>query len=45
MEMETQIIIAEGLGYLDKDVASQLPGHTGEVGRIINGLLRSLQRN
>ena len=45
MEMETQIIIAEGLGYLDKDVASQLPGHTGEVGRIINGLLRSLQHN
>jgi len=43
--METQIIIAEGLGYLGKDLANQLLGHTAEVGRIINGLLRSLQRN
>jgi four helix bundle protein len=42
MEIETQIIVAERLGYLDKEKSLQLLEHTAEVGKILNGLLRSL---
>ena len=43
-EMETQIIIAERLGYLCKESSHDLLVRTAEVGRIINGLIRSLRR-
>jgi four helix bundle protein len=42
MEIETQIIVAERLGYLDKEKSMQLLERTAEVGKILNGLLRSL---
>ena len=42
MEVETQILIAEGLGYLEHDRSASLLGSTAEVGRILNGLLNSL---
>jgi four helix bundle protein len=42
MEMETQILIAERLGYLDTEKSNELLGCTSELGRIVNGLLRSL---
>jgi four helix bundle protein len=42
MEMETQILIAEELCYLEKDKSAALLERTSEVGKILNGLLRSL---
>jgi four helix bundle protein len=43
LEVETQIIIAQRLGYLDTHQKADLLAATGEVGRIVNGLARSLQ--
>lgn len=43
-ETETQILIAERLRYLPKERSEELIGMCGEVGRIINGLARSLNR-
>lgn len=42
MEVETQILIAEELGYLERDQSATLLASTAEVGRILNGLLNSL---
>jgi four helix bundle protein len=41
-EVETQILIAQGLGYLQPEETESLLGDTAEVGRILNGLLSSL---
>jgi len=43
MELETQIIIANNLNYIDKSVMDDLLERTSEVGRILNGLLSSLK--
>jgi four helix bundle protein len=43
MEMETQILLAEDLGYLDREKSSKLLQHTAEVAKILHGLLRSLR--
>jgi four helix bundle protein len=42
MEMETQILIGERLGYLDPTQSKHLIERTTEIGKIVNGLLRSL---
>ncbi len=42
-ELETQIELASDLGYLLPDRAKQLVGQCDEMGRILNGLIRSLQ--
>ena len=42
MEIETQILIAEDLGYLDSTKSVPLLERTAEIGRILNGLLRAL---
>ncbi len=42
MEVETQILIAQELGYLEQKEIETLLGETGELGRILNGLLASL---
>ena len=42
MEIETQIIIADRLGYLDRDHAERLLELSSEVGKVLNGLVRSL---
>lgn len=42
MEVETQIQIAENLGYLDADEVNALLKRCAEVGRILNGLLASI---
>lgn len=42
MEIETQILIAQSLGYLDAEGSTNLLHLTSEVGKILNGLLRSL---
>ncbi|MDY0354416.1 MAG: four helix bundle protein [Sedimentisphaerales bacterium] len=43
-ELETHIEIASRIGYLKADVAHRLFGQTEEVGRMINGLRRSLRQ-
>ena len=42
MEVETQILIARDLGYLENDRSETLLASAREVGRILNGLLASL---
>lgn len=42
MEVETQILIARELGYLEPDESENLLSLSAEVGRILNGLLNSL---
>jgi four helix bundle protein len=42
MEVETQILIARDLGYLENDQSETLLAAASEVGRILNGLLASL---
>jgi four helix bundle protein len=42
MEVETQIIIARDLGYLERHASENLLSAAAEVGRILNGLLASL---
>jgi four helix bundle protein len=45
LEIETQLIIATRLGYLaSKEDTDTLMELTNEVGKLINGLLRSLKR-
>ena len=42
-ELDTQIEIAKNLGYLQPDVSARLSTQCDEVGRLLNGLLRSIQ--
>ena len=41
-ELETQIVIAEGLGYITPEIESRIASKISEVARILNGLLTSL---
>ena len=43
VEVETQLLIAERLGYLRKDQRQQLLEKTAELGRIMNGLIASIK--
>jgi four helix bundle protein len=43
-EVETQILIAERLGYMDKQASQNLIACASEVGRLLNGLSNSLQK-
>lgn len=43
-EVETQILISRRLNYLDSDQVEILLAMTGEIGRLINGLINSLDR-
>lgn len=42
-ELHTQIIIASRLGYIRDDAFAMIEGLVEEVGRLLNGLLRSLK--
>lgn len=42
VEVETQILIAQELGYLERTESERLLGIAAEVGPILNGLLNSL---
>jgi four helix bundle protein len=44
MEVETHVQIAGRLAYLDEAVVCQIMEHSGTIGRMINGLQRSLER-
>jgi four helix bundle protein len=41
-ELETQVLIAQRQGYLPGETTARLLNQAGEVGRLINGLSRSL---
>ena len=43
MEVETQLLIAESLNYLNEDETRLILNKTAETGRLINGLTRSLK--
>ena len=42
LEVETQVLIARALGYLQPARSDSLLSQTAEVGRIVNGLILSL---
>jgi len=42
-EAETQLLIAERLGFLDGTMAKDLYGRSDEIGRLIFGLIRSVR--
>ncbi|MGA7217912.1 MAG: four helix bundle protein, partial [Candidatus Sulfotelmatobacter sp.] len=42
IEMGTQIIIASNLGYISPENASRLEANSGEVSRLLHGLMQSL---
>ena len=44
-EVETQILIAERLGYFEELALRELMNSASEVGRLINGLINSLKRH
>ena len=44
MEVETQILIAQELGYLERAQSQNLLAGAAEVGRILNGPLNSLPK-
>jgi four helix bundle protein len=44
MELETQIIIAQQLGYLEKSQEACLLDHSAEVSRMLSGLRSSLNK-
>ena len=41
-ELETQVLIAQRLSYISPQNADEIASLAGEVGRLINGLIRSL---
>jgi four helix bundle protein len=43
LEIETQLIVAQRLGYLDSKETDALLVVTNEVGKLSNGLIRSLK--
>lgn len=43
-EVETQILIAQRLHYLDMNRANQILDQTAKVGQLLNGLIRSLNK-
>jgi len=45
LELQTQIVIAKDVDYLSEPEFDALIGKANEVGRLINGLLRSLKTN
>jgi len=42
-EMETQIVIASNLGYISQETENRLAAISGEVSRLLHGLMQSLQ--
>jgi four helix bundle protein len=44
MEVETYVLLAQQLGYFEREQSESLLAGTAEVGKILNGLLNSLGR-
>lgn len=45
LETETQIVLSERLEYLDSKTTGVIVEHAAELGRILNGLIRSLEKS
>jgi four helix bundle protein len=45
LETETQILLSERLEYLDSKTTEVIVEHAAELGRILNGLIRSLEKS
>jgi four helix bundle protein len=45
LETETQILLSERLEYLDHKTTEMLLAQSAELGRILNGLMRSLEKS
>ncbi len=45
LETETQVLLCERLDYLDNKTTKILIGHAAELGRILNGLMNSLEES
>ena len=43
-ELETHVLIAERLGYVNGDVVNGVVDKTSEIGKMLNGLRRSLEK-
>lgn len=43
-EVETQVLIAERIGYVDPKQVEDIMACTGEIGRLINGLSNALSK-
>lgn len=43
LELETQILIAEELKYLDRQRAEELIAQSGQLGRMLNALIQSIR--
>jgi four helix bundle protein len=43
IEMETQLVISGNLGFLNSEAVAELMERSGEVSRLLHGLIRSLQ--
>jgi four helix bundle protein len=43
VEVETQLILAQRLGYLTADEGRHLLDHSAEVGKILNGLISAIR--
>jgi four helix bundle protein len=43
VEVETQVMIAQNLEYLNAEQAAALLGKTSELGRVLNGLIASIK--
>jgi four helix bundle protein len=41
-EVQTQLMLANKIGYLDKQQSSQLLSQAAEVGRLLNGLIKAI---
>jgi hypothetical protein len=44
LEVETQVIVAQRFGYLDAHETDRILEVTNEIGRVANGLTRSLKK-
>jgi four helix bundle protein len=45
MELETHFLVAERLRYLKENELTQLLNQTGEIGRMLAGLIKSLKKS
>ena len=44
-ELETQLLIGVRLGYIQEEVGHSVLGMAGEVGRLLNGLLKAVRHD
>jgi four helix bundle protein len=44
LELETQVLIARGLGYITEQEAEALIDQTEQIGKMLNGLINALEK-